>query len=95
MSIHAIMSSEREVWCAHSRKLVTAATSSNKDPVVCCIYFNRLTSIMMNMLLAKRDYNPLGACKVKDYFLRIEFQHRGSPHAHILLWMEGDPHEPV
>ena len=29
MSIHAIMSSERDLWCAHSRKLLTAATSSN------------------------------------------------------------------
>jgi hypothetical protein len=26
--------------------------------------------------------------RVRDYFLRIEFQHRGSPHAHILLWLE-------
>lgn len=25
---------------------------------------------------------------VKDYFIRIEFQLRGSPHAHILLWLD-------
>lgn len=25
------------------------------------------------------------------YFKRIEFQHRGSPHAHILLWIENAP----
>jgi hypothetical protein len=28
-----------------------------------------------------------------DYFLRIEFQHCGSPHAHILLWMDNDSAE--
>ncbi|KAL3987658.1 hypothetical protein ACER0C_014773 [Sarotherodon galilaeus] len=32
---------------------------------------------------------PLG--KVIDYFYRVEFQHRGSPHIHCLLWVEGAP----
>lgn len=26
-----------------------------------------------------------------DYFWRIEFQQRGSPHVHMLLWVEGGP----
>jgi len=33
-----------------------------------------------------------------DFFYRIEFQHRGSPHLHALVWMEGaachDPTDP-
>ncbi|KAE8744175.1 hypothetical protein FOCC_FOCC009183 [Frankliniella occidentalis] len=29
--------------------------------------------------------------KVKDYWFRIEYQHRGSPHCHGLLWLEGAP----
>ena len=33
--------------------------------------------------------NPLG--KLTDYAIRIEFQARGSPHAHTLLWIEGAP----
>ncbi|UYV69623.1 hypothetical protein LAZ67_7000006 [Cordylochernes scorpioides] len=41
------------------------------------------------------SYNPFGQYYVEDYFLRIEFQHRGSPHAHILLWLHDDPHETV
>ncbi|GFY02766.1 helitron_like_N domain-containing protein [Trichonephila clavipes] len=47
------------------------------------------------MLQAKMTYNPFGPYRVLDYFLRIEFQHRGSPHAHVLLWLENDPHEKI
>ena len=34
-------------------------------------------------LFLKSSANPLG--KVTDYFIRIEFQARGSPHAHTLF----------
>ena len=33
--------------------------------------------------------NPIG--KVKDYFYRVEFQQRGSPHTHCLFWIEDAP----
>lgn len=65
------------------------------DPVTCCIYFHKLVVTLMNMLKAKQSYNPFGQYFVKDYFFRIEFQHRGSPHAHILVWLNNDPHEAV
>ncbi|XP_071788473.1 uncharacterized protein [Asterias amurensis] len=29
--------------------------------------------------------------KVKDYFYRVEFQQRGSPHTHCLFWIEDAP----
>ncbi|XP_057683515.1 uncharacterized protein LOC130910330 [Corythoichthys intestinalis] len=32
---------------------------------------------------------PIG--KIKDYFYRIEFQQRGSPHVHCLFWIENAP----
>ena len=32
---------------------------------------------------------PIG--KVKDYFYRVEFQQRGSPHTHCLFWIEEAP----
>ncbi|GFV60323.1 helitron_like_N domain-containing protein [Trichonephila clavipes] len=47
------------------------------------------------MLQAKMTYNPSGLYRVLDCFFRIEFQHRGSPHAHVLLWLENDPHEKI
>ena len=33
---------------------------------------------------------PLG--EVSDHVIKIEFQARGSPHAHCLLWVKGAPH---
>ncbi|GFX43996.1 ATP-dependent DNA helicase [Trichonephila clavipes] len=67
----------------------------NEDPVTCCVYFNKLVDIIMAMLQAKMTYNPFGPYWVLDYFLRIEFQHHGSPHAHVLLWLENNPHEKI
>ncbi|XP_029933202.1 uncharacterized protein LOC115377530, partial [Myripristis murdjan] len=32
---------------------------------------------------------PIG--KIVDYFYRVEFQQRGSPHVHCLFWIEGAP----
>ena len=33
--------------------------------------------------------NPIG--DVQDYFIRIEFQARGSPHAHTIIWVNNAP----
>ena len=32
---------------------------------------------------------PIG--QIKDYFWRVEFQQRGSPHIHSLWWVEDAP----
>ena len=32
---------------------------------------------------------PLG--KIADWFYRVEYQQRGSPHIHMLLWLEDAP----
>jgi hypothetical protein len=71
------------------------STLVNKDAVTCCLYFKKLVDCIMNLLKAKKSYNPFGKYRVIDYFLRIEFQHRGSPHAHIILWLENDPKEAI
>ncbi|XP_053698655.1 uncharacterized protein LOC128745602 [Sabethes cyaneus] len=70
------------------------ATLVNNDPVTCCAYFNKLVDTIM-ILLTSPKYNIFGKYQVVDYFKRIEFQHRGSPHAHILLWLKNDPREAV
>ncbi|GFU72403.1 helitron_like_N domain-containing protein [Trichonephila clavipes] len=64
----------------------------NEDPVTCSVYFNKLVDTIMALVQAKMTYNPFGSYRVLDYLLRIDFQHRGSPHAHVLLWLENDPH---
>lgn len=66
-----------------------------EDPVVCCIYFKRLVDHIMTILGANSPNNPFGKFYVKDSFIRFEFQNRGSPHAHIILWLNDDPAEKV
>ncbi|GFX40223.1 ATP-dependent DNA helicase [Trichonephila clavipes] len=44
---------------------------------------------MIRQLVEK--LSPFGKYYVVEYFKRIEFQHRGSPHAHILLWLNNAP----
>ncbi|CAH2098562.1 unnamed protein product [Euphydryas editha] len=70
-------------------------TLVNDDPVTCCIYFYKLVDSLMKMLKSKQCHNPFDKYFVKDYFLRFDFQHRGSPQAHILLWLNDDPRETV
>ena len=35
------------------------------------------------------DSAPIG--KIKDWFYRVEYQQRGSPHIHMLIWLENAP----
>jgi hypothetical protein len=46
-------------------------------------------------IMTKQRHNPFGQYRVVDYFLHKEFQHRDSPHAHIILWLDNDPREDV
>jgi hypothetical protein len=66
----------------------------NEDPVTYVICFNRLVDIFMR-LLQHRKISPFGEHRIVDYFKRIEFQYRGSPHAHLLIWLENDPLEEI
>ena len=60
----------------------------SSNPVTAARHFHyRLNAFSQNVL--KSSANPLG--KVVDYAIRIEFQARGSPHAHTLIWIEGAP----
>ncbi|CAK9832801.1 ATP-dependent DNA helicase pfh1, partial [Anthophora retusa] len=69
-------------------------TLVNDDPVTCCIYFDKLIDTIMHLLQSSK-HSPFGKYHILDYFKRIEFQQRGSPHAHILLWLENDPRESI
>ena len=59
-----------------------------KDPVTCSRYFDHRVHEFLNTVL-KSNCEPIG--KVKDYFYRVEFQQRGSPHIHMLVWVENAP----
>ena len=58
------------------------------DPVTCARHFDfQVQQLIVNFL--QSECAPLG--KIADWFYRVEFQQRGSPHIHMLLWIEGAP----
>ena len=58
------------------------------DPVTCARHFDfQVQQFIFKFLLS--DCTPLG--KIEDWCYRVEFQQRGSPHIHMLLWIEGAP----
>ena len=58
------------------------------DPVTCVRHFDhRVTQFIETVL--KSPQNPLGV--LNDYFYRVEFQQRGSPHIHMLAWVQNSP----
>ena len=59
-----------------------------KYPVIVSRHFMIRVNAMMALL--KSDDTILGG-KLVDHWWRIEFQNRGSPHVHMLVWIEGTP----
>lgn len=64
----------------------------NEDAVTCAIYFSKMVNCLLKVMQLKKR-SPFGKYRVLNYFKRIEFQHRGSTHAHILLWLENVPED--
>lgn len=54
------------------------------NPGTTAWFFNKRVDVFM-----KKFVIPL--YKVKDFWYRFEWQHRGCPHVHGLLWLEGAP----
>ena len=60
----------------------------NSNPVVVAKHFQyRLERLFRDILLT--DNNPIG--KILYHAIRIEFQFRGSPHAHCFIWVKYCP----
>ncbi|XP_050499980.1 uncharacterized protein LOC126880256 [Diabrotica virgifera virgifera] len=60
-----------------------------EDPVTCARYFDYKIAKMMLYLKSKNSIfknHP-----IEDSYQRVEFQMRGSPHEHILLWLKNPP----
>ncbi|XP_062577467.1 uncharacterized protein LOC134239311 [Saccostrea cucullata] len=72
----------KEMSWEHKSKLIKS------DPVTCTRYFDfRFNKFFAEVLSHKT--NPVGF--IEDFFYRIEFQQRGSPHVHMLLWIKDAP----
>ena len=59
-----------------------------QDPLMASTHFSgRFNALMKFVIDGKLE--PLG--RVRDHFIRVEFQNRGSPHFHILFWINDVP----
>ena len=64
------------------------STYLHQNPITgVCMFQHRLEAFFSEYLLS--DTHPLG--HITDYMIKIEFQMRGSPHAHCLLWVKDAP----
>ena len=59
------------------------------NPVTAARHFDTRVQLFLKHILMNPNLSPLG--KITDYKYRIEFQHRGSPHVHMLAWVHGAP----
>lgn len=55
----------------------------NENPLIADQYFTRRVNEFMKTLKSK--------LKIVDFWFRYEWQHRGSPHVHMILWIENAP----
>ena len=58
------------------------------DPVTATRYFNNLVQRFIHDVL-KSNLHPIGV--IDDYMYRVEFQQRGSPHIHMMIWIKDAP----
>ena len=59
-----------------------------KDPVTCARNFDHMVQLFIKDVL-KSNEMPIG--EMVDFFYRVEFQQRGSPHIHALFWVKDAP----
>ncbi|XP_062600070.1 uncharacterized protein LOC134261665 [Saccostrea cucullata] len=59
------------------------------NPVTAARHFDNRVQLFLKYILLNKQLNPLG--NIKDYKYRIEFQQRGSPHVHMLAWIDRAP----
>ncbi|CAF3286262.1 unnamed protein product [Rotaria sp. Silwood2] len=60
-----------------------------KDPVTCVRYFEHRIKCLWEILSAPSG--PFQGYELEDKYVRIEFQARGSPHVHALIWLKNAP----
>ena len=59
----------------------------NKNPASVTIYiYDVFRRFMFDFIMKTKVFG-----KVKDYVVKVEFQQRGTPHIHLILWVEDAP----
>lgn len=65
------------------------ATLIQRDPITCARYFDHRFNALMKA--CSSPHGPFGNRTILHFYHRVEFQHRGSPHIHMLLWLSNSP----
>ncbi|KAF0688784.1 Helitron like N domain-containing protein, partial [Aphis craccivora] len=60
-----------------------------QDPVVCATYFDHRFRALFKLIKSKNVI--FKEHSMKHFFHRVEYQHRGSPYVHMLLWLDNAP----
>ena len=71
-----------------SMKWDTTTRLIQSDPITCARHFEYQLQTFMRDFLKSKDV-PLG--EILDSFYRIEMQHRGSCHVHMIIWIKNAP----
>jgi len=81
----------RNVNCGKGRDVekMTAAELCAMDPVSVNIHFHKKWHAIFSKLIKSKTTPIFG--EVVDHFWRIEYQSRGAPHVHCLLWVKDAP----
>ena len=58
------------------------------DPVTCARYFDHRVQVFIRHVLKDKS-SPIGV--IEDLWYRVEFQQRGSPHIHMVVWVNDAP----
>ena len=59
------------------------------DPVNVSIHFHKKWNAIFNKLICSKQQPLFG--EVQDFFWKIEYQARGAPHVHLVLWIKDAP----
>jgi len=62
----------------------------SKDPVTCMRHFDHKFRALLKYLIKPKE-GVFAPNEVTEYFSRMEFQMRGSPHVHGLYWLKDAP----
>uniref|UniRef100_UPI00358E7FB6 uncharacterized protein n=1 Tax=Myxine glutinosa TaxID=7769 RepID=UPI00358E7FB6 len=86
--IEAILQEEGDSRNANDLDWSEKCIILKRNPITAARMFDHMfRSFLKDVIMSQAK--PIG--KIKDYFYRIEFQQRGSPHTHCLFWVEDAP----
>ena len=86
------MVSEQEIEDLSTREK-NRMVSENVD--ISTQHFQKRIEKEFKMLTSKTFFGDNCPYHVRNYYYRVEFQQRGAPHVHCLLWLEDDKNNPA